>query len=885
MNTRIFTGIKSLSILFIGMFLSYTLSGQSARQKGDRAWSMGKYKTAINNYSSVEGIAEDKELLAKRGLGYFKLNKLTRAINDFTLSKKLGNQDPYLYFLMAQTKQHLNDYEEAAFFYKQYIKEAGEKEKETELALREIKNCAYAAFHKKDSNTGFVESFGEEINTYYDEVYTLQSPTFGSSYYFSSNRNLTDNDVFAYSLDEKGNWQEEKTLVKGINTKADEYVMDVSADGRSLLYNKTSGLQANHRVYVSTWDEKDKQHIIELPENLLLGAVDLQLVDRNTIAFASKDLGGLGGYDIFVVNYKNGRWSKPIHQGDIINSEYDDRSPYFASTMQFLYFSSNRPYCYGGFDIYYYNLLGIKEVPSNIGAPINSSGNDLHFRLHTDGQMAVMSSDRKTGEGAYDIYQVFMQDFKPMPAKDTFQLEYVQDYLDSFKPKEKKKTHLEKLKEKLVDSDEAKVKEEEQKAAEAKRLKEEAEKLAAEKAKKEKDEADRLAKEEQERLAAVANAEMEKKEREQKEKEEKAKKDKLALEAEAKTKRDEEERKAAEARALAQEKAEKETRTLEAEDKAKKDKEESERKAAEIAALAKEKAEKEKQAVADVNQVRVKLPPVDADKTKDNNKSDDKANKKLDLLAGEHLANTLLYQDSYDLMNEVNKTKLDQLVTYLKDNTHHTVQLIAHTDHLELGLEEFMLYNTLKRANLIADYLLEQGVEKERIGIESVMSNYPLAKELVGGKTNEKYLVFNKRVDYEIRDADNFVLMSLDFSDMKIPGYAQDRRFELFSQLREEVYYSVQIASAERIFKNAVLRIYDDIYIRKEHAKANNDYYIGIYNKYQDALVLREDLKDSSAPYAKIVPFYNGQPIAKSALKKLSKEYPDLKKYLAASGK
>lgn len=881
MSTRIFTGIKSLSLLFIGTFiLTYSLSGQNARQKGDRAWDMGKYKTAINNYSAVEGIAEDKELLAKRGLGYFKLNKLTRAINDFTLSKKLGNQDSDLYLLMAQAKHHLNDYEEAAFFYKQYLKQGGDNEKDKELALREIKNCAYAAFHRKDSNTGFVESFGDKINTYYDEVYTLQSPTFGSSYYFSSNRNLADNDVFAYSLDEKGNWLEEKTLVKGINTKADEYVMDVSADGRSLLYNKTSGLQSNHRVYVSTWDEKDKQHIIELPENLLLGAVDLQIVNRNTIAFASKDLGGLGGYDIFVVTYKNGRWSKPIHQGDIINSEYDDRSPYFASTMQFLYFSTNRPYCYGGFDIYYYNLLGIEEEPDNIGAPINSSGNDLHFRLHTDGQMAVMSSDRKTGYGAYDIYQVFMQDFKPMPAKDTFQLEYVQDYLDSFKPKEKKKTHLDKLKEKLVDSDEAKAKEEAKKVAEEKRLKEEAVKLAATKAKeekeaKEKEAADRLAKE--------------KEAKEKKEAERLAKEEQLAAEEKAAKEKAELEE---------SERAANEKLANEAKEKAKKVKEEKQRKEAEVAALAleNEKEDKEKQErkkreldqkeVADVNKVRIKLPPVDPEEPKTPEKEvkpDEKPNKKLDKLAGEHLANTLLYQDRHDLMNEVNKNKLDQLVTYLNENKDHRVQLIAHTDHLELGLEEFMLYNTLKRANVIADYLLDNGIEKERIGTESVMSNYPIAKELVGGVTNEKYLAFNKRVDFEIRDSENFVLKSLDFSDMKIPGYAQDRRFELFSQIREEVYYSVQISSSERIFKNAVLRIYDDIYIRREQAEANNDYYIGIYNKYEDAVVLKKDLQDSSAPFAKIVAFYNGKPITKSALKKLSEEYPDLKNYLAAA--
>jgi len=441
-------------LLFAICFASISASAQSTRKTGDLAWDQGKYKTAVNNYSKVENILEDKTLLAKRGLGYFKLNKLKRAINDFTLAKKLGNNDPMLFFLMGQAKQHLNNYEEAAFFYKEFIKAGGDKTPEAQLALREIKNCSYSAFHQKDEATAFVESFGETVNTYYDEVYPLQSPGFGNTFYFSSNRNLSDNDVYAYSINEKGDWEEQPQYVEGINSELNEYVMDVSSDTKSMLFTKTRGAELSTQIYVSTFDENDEQHIIELPEYLLDGAVDLQIVDRNTIAFASKDLGGLGGYDIFTINYKNGIWSDPINEGEIINTEYDERSPYFASTSGFLYFSSNRPYCYGGFDVYYYNKLGIAETPTNLGAPLNSSGNDLHFRLNVDGQMAVMSSDRKSGEGAYDIYQVYLQEFSPMPKKDIAQLEYLVDYFNYINPKEEElvetKTHLDKLKERLA---------------------------------------------------------------------------------------------------------------------------------------------------------------------------------------------------------------------------------------------------------------------------------------------------------------------------------------------------------------------------------------------------------------------------------------------------
>ena len=787
------------------------MDAQSSRKKGDIAWDKGKYKTAVNSYSDVKDISKDKELLAKRGLGYFKLNMLKRAINDFTLSKKLGNEDPYLFFLMGQAKHHLNEYEEASFFYKQYVNEVGDDTADGKMALKEIKNCAYSAFHKKDRVAAFVENFGEEVNTYYDEVYVLQSPRQGNSFYFSSNRNLTDNEVFSFQMDKTGEWRQLRSRLKGINTKMDEYVMDISPDAQSMLFNRTTGYEVSNKIFVSTWDEEEKQHIIELPEYLIDGAVDLQIVDRNTIAFASKELGGEGGYDIFTINYKNGVWSDPINQGPIINTEYDERSPFYASTSDYLYFSSDRPYCYGGFDIYYYNVHSIESEPKNLGTPINSSGNDLQFRLHTDGQMAVMASDRKTGEGAYDIYKVYMHDFKPMPPRDTAQLEYVQDYLNSLKPKEVK-THLDKLKDKMADD-----------VQDAKDKIDQASEKEDKKVIVQKDKDD-------DKDIAVVN-DSEKKQKVSKPK-------KRVTSSTKKGKAD---------KRLADNNKKRTTK--------KTDKDVVPKKASGESPLSsiKKTAAGETQAIPDA-------------------------------IVGESEKNTILYQDRHDLMNGVNRGKMESLVEYLNRNEDHSVHFIAHTDHLEPGLSEYMQYNTLKRANLLAQYLMDNGIDHDRVSIESVCNNFPVVKKELAGTANTEYLAYNKRVDWELRNEDGFVLMGHSIDKTKIPGYALDRRYELFHQVREELYYSVEIASSTQIVKNAVLRLYPDIFIRKADPLAENKYYIGIYNKFDEVLLLQKELAESSAPYAKIVAFYNGMPIKENQKKKLAEEYPDLDKFLMHKG-
>ena len=853
-----------LLLLILGCITCALLHGQSHEKKGDQAWERGRYKTAVNNYSLVEDIDNNKKLLAKRGLGHYKLNKLDRAINDFTKSKSLGNEDSYLYFLMGSAKQHLGQYEEAAFFYKQFVKEKGDKSKEGKIALREIKNSAYAAFNIDKKSTAFVENFGDAINSYYDEVYVLQSPQQGNAFYYTSNNDLSSNEVYLKVVDEKGKWSPDSTRLGGINTAMNDYAMDISPNGQNMIFARQLS-DGNTKTYVSAYDVNEKQHIIELPGSMLSGALDLNIVDRNTIAFASKDLGGEGGYDIFTISYKNGVWSDPINQGPIINSEYDERSPYFASNESYLYFSSNRPYSYGGFDIYYYNKLGIAEEPINMGVPLNSAGDDLQFRLHQDGQFAVFSSDRKSGYGAYDIYKAYLHDFKPMPIKDTFQLDYVRDYLEQFQPTQE--VVAERRKPRKPRNEPQPKKTNTDSALNEKMEKDEvADEVVIEVPKEEV--ADDIGSQEDE--VVIATNEDTAKDVEI------AEKDENLFERIGRLKKTEKESDTVV--------EETDSDLVEAGEKtdANSQKADDEIKEALEPIQEAEVIIHDDSFISDSNTTK-STEPTDTDRTE--TKPDKNTSASTHTVSynspgsSSGIKNSLLYQDRHDLMNNENKRKLDYLVTYLKSNPDHSIHFIAHTDHLEPGLDEYMQYNTLKRAILIGKYLMENEIERQRISIESVSNNFPAAKEELAGETNLKYLYYNKRVDWEIRDADGIVLTELSVNPNSMPGYAVDRRYELFHQIREDVYFSVEIASTSTIFKNAVLRLYDDIYIRKGTPLADNNYYIGILNTYEDAALLKKELENSSAPYAKIVAFHHGMPITNHELSDFISEFPELQAY------
>lgn len=124
------------------------------------------------------------------------------------------------------------------------------------------------------------------------------------------------------------------------------------------------------------------------------------------IYFASDMPGGFGGMDLYYVTYEDGDWSSPKNLGAMINTKGDETFPFIHYATGKLYFSSNGHGGMGGFDILWTSLSKQKtwKTPERFGAPINSRWNDYNIFINTDDNFGFISSDRKGGEGGVDIY-------------------------------------------------------------------------------------------------------------------------------------------------------------------------------------------------------------------------------------------------------------------------------------------------------------------------------------------------------------------------------------------------------------------------------------------------------------------------------------------------
>lgn len=88
-----------------------------------------------------------------------------------------------------------------------------------------------------------------------------------------------------------------------------------------------------------------------------------------------------------------GEWNKPFNLGPLINSPYNEESPFICTDGSKLFFSSQGHYNMGGYDIFY-SMLDSKGnwlPPVNIGYPLNTTDDDLFFFPLDSGYIAYQA--------------------------------------------------------------------------------------------------------------------------------------------------------------------------------------------------------------------------------------------------------------------------------------------------------------------------------------------------------------------------------------------------------------------------------------------------------------------------------------------------------------
>ncbi len=131
--------------------------------------------------------------------------------------------------------------------------------------------------------------------------------------------------------------------------------------------------------------------------------------DGTSLFFSSNRPGGQGGFDIYrtAFDLPTQAWRAPANLGETVNSPADERHPTVRADLWTLYFASDRPGGFGGFDLYSAELVagGQFSTAQNLGDQVNTAANEQAPAISGSGAALYFASDRPGGLGKLDLWK------------------------------------------------------------------------------------------------------------------------------------------------------------------------------------------------------------------------------------------------------------------------------------------------------------------------------------------------------------------------------------------------------------------------------------------------------------------------------------------------
>ena len=454
------------AILFTFHFLFFFHEGISQNIAFTKENFPGKddeLKTALNNIKKGDDIFKAGTFMYPKSLElYLKANEFNR--ENAELNFKIGvcylfssfkNKSGY-YLEKAKALDpdvnsslpyylgrsfHLDmQWEKAIAMYSEYKKKIeGTEEDKTSDVDKKIQECYNGItlikdtlrFSKlPDSLRYRIENLGADVNSQFVDYHPVISAD-ESVLFFTSRRDNTTGggidpydgkyyeDIY-YSNNEKKNWTEAKNIGDPINrSNQHDATCGLSVDGQKLFIYVDDGYKGTGNIYECQQSGHAWSNPKKLPSEINTKYHESSASlspDGKTLYFCSQnplDNKGIGSHDIFkstlITLDEKTEWSAPENLGDIINTEFDERTVFIHPDGKTLYFSSQGHNSMGGYDLFksvYNDSLKKWSKPENLGYPVNTPDDDVDFVLSASGLHAYYSSIRPDGFGEKDIYKI-----------------------------------------------------------------------------------------------------------------------------------------------------------------------------------------------------------------------------------------------------------------------------------------------------------------------------------------------------------------------------------------------------------------------------------------------------------------------------------------------
>ena len=438
---RLIGALMMISVLS----LNSCFSQKSLIKIANQYFDAGKYAEAVAIFESQnKKIAKDTRLLIRRGIAHYHSNNPDACIRDMEAARLLKTRDKEIYRYAGLAYFIKGNYQTASEFLKTYLSHIKQGHKHFDHTVQQVKRCGKAMKMKHEPAIAFIQNLGSEINSPQDDFAPVQSPTRQNRIYFSSAREGTEgglrdengsenpikgkftSDIF-YAESTSGLWSQAFLLDRLTHTPKHEVIQGFSPDGTIMYYLQTLDFVTGQILTDTFGSELNIFNILssaKIPANASYGDKDLQVFSDSLLIFSAVRPEGYGGFDLYYVRKRGFTWDAPVNFGPVINTAFNEVSPFLTKNGKVLYFSSDKISGAGGFDIYksVYDLPYSEwGLPVNLALPVNSTKDDLDWTISADGTTGYFSSDRIGGLGGMDIYSAYLNE------QEINQLEYTEE--------------------------------------------------------------------------------------------------------------------------------------------------------------------------------------------------------------------------------------------------------------------------------------------------------------------------------------------------------------------------------------------------------------------------------------------------------------------------
>ncbi|MBI9055715.1 MAG: OmpA family protein [Bacteroidales bacterium] len=412
--------------LFAICFLSSSYGQKSLYQKANNYYKNGQYYQAVDllrdAYNKTPSRETKNDITFQVAECYRFTNQPKKAEMWYkkAISKKYNNPSIFLYY--ADALKMNEKFEDALTNYKEYKKlvpadARGENGiRSCELALKWIESPnGYKVANMKFFNSRDSEFSPAFAKAEYDEVYftsTRESAT-GDKTHGGTGYNFSD--IFTSKKDNKGNWSTPVPLDENINTEFEEGAVSLSKDYNTIFFTRCERHKKDAVGCMVMMSERrsDKwgkaEQILMLDDSIVVAHPTLS-EDELRLYFASDMKGGMGEKDIWVVKRTSpdAEWGVPENMGAAINTAGNEMFP-FIHNDGILYFSSDYHIGMGGLDIFKATEQNGTWKVENMRYPINSTKDDFGIIIEKEEERGYFSTSR---DGHDEIYSFILPPLK-----------------------------------------------------------------------------------------------------------------------------------------------------------------------------------------------------------------------------------------------------------------------------------------------------------------------------------------------------------------------------------------------------------------------------------------------------------------------------------------